>query len=392
MSDVQREQELEALRALLEAPTVEDATNSNGRPLPADLEALDKELDHERSSWSPIPLDGEVEEDAPPSILTIQGTDRALLYSGATNSISGESEAGKTWLAIVAAREVIARGGRVLWIDFEDNPKRFRGRLAAMSVTDTERKSIDYVQPFHALWNKRTNTSTSAHADFVELLRRGRYEFAVVDTMTGAMSVEGLDPNIGTEVEMIQRVLMGRIVKETGASVLVLDHVTKSSENRGRYAIGSERKLSGITGAAYAIEVTRPWSRALGGDPVHGSASLKITKDRPGFVRGGRSELSVVASIEVTAEPDGGIYFRVVDPRDTVTAPPHDLIVEVLRRVRLDGPLTANKVADSIPKKRSTVLDVVDYLRDKGALNGEKQGRGTYLTVNELRVRELDLE
>lgn len=391
MSDVERE--LAEVRALFDAPSDEDATNSITKPLPADLKRLDEQLERERSSWKPLPLDGEAEEEAPPSILAIGGTDRALLYSGATNSISGESEAGKTWLALVACREVIERGGRVLWLDFEDTRNRFLGRLDAMSIPrELASKYVDYVNPYHALWSKRTNGTTEAHADFVEMLRAGRYELAVIDTMTGAMSVEGLDPNIGTEVEMIQRVLMGRIVKETGAAVLVLDHVTKSSENRGRYAIGSERKLSGITGAAYAIEVTRPWSRALGHDPVHGSAQLKITKDRPGFVRGGRSELSVVASIEVTAEPDGGIRFRVVDPRDTVTAPPHDLIVEVLRRVRLDGPMTPNKVADSIPKKRSTVLSVVDYLREQGALDGERNGRGTYLTVNELRVRELDLE
>ena len=182
------------------------------------------------------------------------------------------------------------------------------------------------------------------------------------------------------------------MVEPLADAVLVLDHVTKSSEGRGRYAIGSERKLSGITGAAYVLEVTRPWSRALGGEPVYGAAVLKITKDRPGYVRGGRSELSTVASIEVTADPDGGLRLRVVDPRDTVTTPPHELIVEVLRRVRLDGPVTANKVAESIEKKRATVLGVVDWLRGQGALDSEVQGRGRYLTVNELQVRELDLE
>jgi hypothetical protein len=390
MSDVKRE--LDEIRAALMAPTDPDATNSTPRPIPTSAE-LDRLLDREPSSWRAIPLDGEIEEDQPPTILTVAGTDRALLYSGATNSISGESEAGKTWLALVAAREVIERGGRVLWLDFEDNVKRFRGRLDSMSVPRDLWALIDYVNPFHALWDRRLNASTMAHADFVEMLRAGRYEFAVIDTMTGAMSVEGLDPNIGTEVERIQRVLMGAIVKETGAAVLVLDHVTKSSDARGRYAIGSERKLSGITGAAYAIEVSRPWSRALGAEPVHGLALLKITKDRPGFVRGGRSELSTVASIEVTADPDGGIRFRVLDPRDTVTAPPHDLVAEILRRVRLDAPITANKVAESIEKKTATVKSAIDWLRERGALDSTpRPGGGHFLTVNEIRVRELDLD
>jgi DNA-binding transcriptional ArsR family regulator len=385
MSDKQRE--LAEVRALFDTPVDPDATNSTPRP-----DELEKLLGHEPSSWRPIPLNGPVEDDAPPSILAIQGTSRFLLYPGSTNSISGESESGKSLLALAAAREVIDRGGRVLWLDYEDTRRRFISRLESMSFPQELRSSIDYLNPVHSIWNRRDNRATDAHVDFVRLLERGRYEFAVVDTMTGAMSVEGLDPNIGTEVEAIQRELMGRIVKETGAGVLTLDHVTKANEGRGRYAIGSERKLSGITGAAYAIEVTRPWSRALGGEPVYGTALLKITKDRPGYVRGGRSELSTVATIEVTADPDGGLRLRVVDPRDTVTNPPHELIVEVLRRVRLDGPVTANKVAESIEKKRATVLGVVDWLREKGALDSETQGRGRYLTVNEPRVRELDLE
>lgn len=385
--------EIQDLAKMFATLTDEDVTNSQRRPLSGDLAELDRDLERPLSSWRPISLDGDVEADAPPSILTVSGTDRALLYPGATNSIAGESESGKTWLALVAAREVIDRGGRVLWLDYEDNVRRFRGRLDSMSVPRDLWGSIDYVNPFHALWNNKVNASTSAHADFVELLQAGRYDFAVVDTMTGAMSVEGLDPNVGTEVESIQRILLGAIVKETGAAVLVLDHVTKSSDGRGRYAIGSERKLSGITGAAYSLEVSRPWSRALGHDPVHGLATLKVTKDRPGFVRGGRSELSTVANVEVTADPDGGIRLRLVDPRDSVTAPPTELVREILRRVRLDGPITPNKVAENIEKKRATVLGALDWLREKGALDSTpRSGGGQWLTVNDLRVRELDLD
>jgi len=384
MSDLERQLE-EIFAKIDEGP--EDVTNSTPRP-----EEVAKIVEgREPSSWRPIPLEGLESDDSPPSILAIEGTGRHLLYKGATNSISAESEAGKSWLAIVAAREQIARGHRVLWIDFEDNPGRFKARLDAVSITAEEVKSIDYVRPFEALWNARTNSSTAAHADFVELLRQGRYEFAVVDTMTGAMSVEGLDPNIGTEVEAIQRVLMGRIVKETGAGVLVLDHVTKSSDGRGRYAIGSERKLSGITGAAYSLEVENPWSRALGGVPVHGSAVLKITKDRPGFVRGGRSDLSAVASIEVTADPDGGIYFRVVDPRDTVPCPPIDLVSKIVEALRRFPGMSKSSLEAEVGGKGTAARAARDWLIDRGAIVVESRGNGSYLTLNETRLRELDL-
>lgn len=384
MSDLDKE--FEQIRALIEAGPGDDVTNSITRP-----EELPSLLDREPSSWRPIPLEGPVEDDAPPSILKIEGTNRCLLYPGSTNSIFGESESGKSLLAIVAAREVIERGGRVLWLDYEDSPRRFRSRLDSMSVPPDLWGSIDYLNPVHALWSKRTNASTGAHADFVDLLRASRYDLAVVDTMTGAMSVEGLDPLSMTDVEQIYRVLTGEIVKRTGAAVLVLDHVTKSSDTRGRYPIGSERKLSGVTGAAFAIEVTRAWSRATV-EPIYGSALLKIAKDRPGYVRGGRSELSVVASIEVTAEPDGGLRMRVVDPRDTVPLPPHELIVRVVDVLRRYPGLSKSGLENELGGKATTVRNVRDYLVDRGVIRVDVQGRGQYLHLDETRLRELDLE
>lgn len=383
MSDVQKE--LAEVRALFEVPVDEDATNST--PRAADLEKL---IDRDPSSWRPIPLEGPVEDDAPPSVLAIENTSRHLLYPGSTNSIYAESESGKSLLAIVAAREVIERGGRVLWLDYEDTARRFRSRLDSMSVPRELWSSIDYVKPAHALWDTRGNKSTLAHADFVEMLRRGRYELAVVDTMTGAMSVEGLDPNIGTEVELIYRVLTGRIVEETGAAVLVLDHVPKTTEAK-RYAIGSERKLSGLTGASYVLEVTRRWSRALGGEPIYGAAVLKITKDRPGYVRGGRAELSVVASIEVTADPDGGLRMRVLDPRDTVPVPPLELVNKIVEVLRRFPGMSKSALETEAGGKANTVRAARNWLIDRGAIIVEARGNGSYLSLNELRLRELDL-
>lgn len=383
MSDF-RAQADELLASFIEAP--EDATNSTPRP-----EDLDKLLEvRQPSSWRPIPLTGPVEDDAPPSVLAIQGTARHLLYPGSTNSIYAESESGKSLLAMVAAREVIERGGRVLWLDYEDTARRFRARLESMSVPQDLWELIHYVRPAHALWSKRTSSSTDGHADLVALLRAHQYELAVVDTMTGAMSVEGLDPNIGTDVEQLYRVLTGRIVDETGAAVLVLDHVPKSTEAK-RYAIGSERKLSGITGASYVLEVIRSWSRALGGEPVHGAASLKIAKDRPGYVRGGRSELATVASIEVTADPDGGLRMRVLDPRDTVPVPPLDLITKIIEALTRHQELSKSALEEAVDSKAVTVRAARDWLIDRGAIVTEARGNGHYLRLDKARLRELDL-
>lgn len=379
--------EITELRALLESTN--DDTNPRRRPIGTTPEDLDRALDRQPTTWEPIDLTGPIEEDAPPSLLAVRGAS-SLLYSGRTNSIIGESETGKSWIALHAATEVLARGGRVLWIDYEDNVRTFRGRLDALSISNEDAQRIHYLNPSKALYDHhKLRTSGPGYAALVELCREYRYELAVIDTMTGAMSVEGLDPDSGTDVEATHRVLMGTIARESGATVLVLDHVPKSKDNRGRYAIGSERKLSVITGAAYVVEVTRPVSRALGPDPILGSANLKVTKDRPGFVRGGRSELSTVAVVEMTAYPDGGLTVRLVSPKDIVTVPSIDLLHRILDRVRRDGPITANALHKDLGGNRDSFLAAIDHLRDTGALDAVKNGRGQYLTVNELRVREL---
>lgn len=386
MSDETTNELFEQLVAQL--PTDEDATNQ--LPRPAELEEI--VTGREPSSWRPIPLNGELEDDAPPSVLNITGTTRHLLYPGSINSVFGETEAGKSWLSLLATREVIERGGRVLFLDYEDSPRRFLARMDAMGVDrDLVRKLVDYVKPTHALWNNRNNASTEAHADFVAMLRAHKYELGVVDTMTGAMSVEGLDPLSMTDVEQVYRVLCGRIVTETGAAVLVNDHVTKSTEGRGRYAIGSERKLSGITGAAYYYELTRPWSRATI-EPVYGSADLKIAKDRAGWVRGGRAELSVVATLNVTAEPDGGIYLQLVDPRDTVPTPPHELLLKVITALRRFPGMSKGALEKEVGGKTATVRLALNWLVDRQVVRVDARGNGQYLHLDETRLRELDLE
>jgi hypothetical protein len=66
--------------------------------------------------------------------------------------------------------------------------------------------------------------------------------------------------------------------------VVCLDHVIKNRETGGRYALGAQHKLAGVTGATYVFSVIRPLARAKS-EPVEGIVSLTVTKDRPGYVR-----------------------------------------------------------------------------------------------------------
>jgi hypothetical protein len=61
---------------------------------------------------------------------------------------------------------------------------------------------------------------------------------------------------------------------------VLIDHITKNAETRGRFAIGGQAKLATIDGAAYLVEPLE----ALAPGRV-GSLTMRVTKDRPGFIR-----------------------------------------------------------------------------------------------------------
>ncbi len=78
----------------------------------------------------------------------------------------------------------------------------------------------------------------------------------VIDGVTEAMSSNGLDPNSNADVATFNALMPKRIAKE-GAAVVMIDHVTKSEEGLGRYAIGGQHKLSAVDGSAFTVEETR---------------------------------------------------------------------------------------------------------------------------------------
>ncbi len=109
-----------------------------------------------------------------------------------------------------------------------------------------------------------------------------------------------------------------RIAQRTGAAVVLVDHVTKSTEGRGRFAIGAQAKMAALDGAAYSVEVAEPLGRGL-----RGAVRLWIGKDREGAVRpfcgrfraGDRTQLAATVVIDSTS---GQIVSEVLPPEELV--------------------------------------------------------------------------
>ena len=189
----------------------------------------------------------------------------------------------------------------------------------------------------------------------------------VIDAATEALSLQGLDDKNGVDVARWLE-LLPRWAKKLDTAVLVLDHVVKDAESRGRWATGS------------GPQARRPRRRGLparGGRPGRRRADRPVpavrVKDRHGQVRkhvtpsaGGRRWAGdlVVASLEQGAAVDA-----VVHPPSQTDGPflPTVVMGRVSDALAVAGrPLSGRDVEDRVNGKAATVRQALAALVDAG--------------------------
>lgn len=170
----------------------------------------------------------------------------------------------------------------------------------------------------------------------------------------------------------------------TGAAVLMIDHVTKSGEGRGRYAIGGQSKMAGLTGAAYTVDVVEPLGRGL-----RGILSVRVAKDRPGGVRGWAGD---VRTKDRTQEV--GLFILDSTGRLTATlqAPsvdspgefrPTTLMERISRFVETSPGASVNAILRGVSGKTDAKHAALKILTDEGYVAVERFGRGFQHTSKE---------
>jgi len=223
----------------------------------------------------------------------------ALLYPGMTHSIHGESESGKSMIVQAEVAVQLRLGNRVLYLDYEADPASVAERLRLMGVRSQELKRLAYVQP-----EVDYGFSEASGQAFAGLIGQP-YALAVIDGVTEALaqapakvrSTGGLGGN--DDITVWHDRLPRLIARRTGAAVVLVDHVAKSSE-AGRFAIGGQAKMATISGAAYLVKPTSPLGRDLVGE-----VDVYVAKDRHGYVRSraagvyGKDRLQLVAKVTV---------------------------------------------------------------------------------------------
>lgn len=232
----------------------------------------------ERAAWAPIDLgpylDGTHEPVVPSLLVRTDGV--ALLYPGLVHSFHGESESGKSLVLQLETIRLLAAGHDVLYVDFESDAASITERLIGFGAAPS-----DVVAHFHYVNPDVSPTATAGELAAWQAMLARPYALAVVDGVTDSLGVFGMSSKDNDDIARWQRLLPKQIARATGAAVAVIDHVVKDTEARGRFAIGGQAKMAGLTGAGYTVEIAQPLGRGL-----RGVVSLRVGKDRPGHVRG----------------------------------------------------------------------------------------------------------
>lgn len=328
-----------------------------------------------RTSWGLIDMAAILAGDLKPEEPTVlhRADGKAVFYRGRVNAVVGPPEAGKSWLTFMASSEEMQGGNNILILDFEDTPENVALRCLAIHIEgkgtskQTLIKHLGYVAP-------DTMMGEAERDEFFGALDRLNPTVIVVDGVNAAMTLLGLELEKNKDCTQFFQLILKPLAL-TGAAVITVDHVTKSRESRGNYAIGAQAKRAMTDGAMLGVEAVEQFGRGR-----LGKLEVSVLKDKPGGVRAiaekrGDKGIDYLGSIIVDARTEGRVDMRFIfednkpAEAETMTKGEKDLVVkmiEVSNKMQQYDPdgkgLTINNIVDVSRGRRVDVIAAIDTL------------------------------
>jgi hypothetical protein len=340
------------------------------------------EEDEAPHSWRPVNLDAVLDGTAvrPYPDVGARSDGAAVLYPGKVHTVSGESEAGKTWFAVAILLTELAAGHGTGVIDFEDDEIGWVSRLVdAGANPDDIRAKFFYIRPSEAL-------GPSGRLDLSVALHETQPTAVVLDGITEAMTLHGLDPLKNAEVAQFG-LRLPRWVARRGPAVLCTDHLTKASRGddgtRGRYALGAVHKLNGLDGAAFIME-----NRHSFGIGCKGVSTVSLAKDRPGGLRQvarPSKGMDWFADLIVNSQPGAPLEVELAAPApaaESASGPPGVRRPTAMMATVCDliegnpGQLSRRQLEDRLPGAAKTKRLALDLVVEEGFVAVEPGTRG----------------
>lgn len=303
------------------------------------------QLTRATDSWTPINLNQLPE--TPPVPPQLGNTH--LVYPGKRHVFSGVPESAKTLAAYCILIQVVRHGGTAILIDFEMGGNDARQRLRELGATAAEIDQIYYLEPDEPTTRQR-----------IQLLIELNPQLVVIDAAAGVYTLEGLDDNKRLDVEKVSALYVREFWRNEIATILI-DHVVKDGEHRGRYAIGSERKLGGVD-VHLGFETVKAISRG-----TTGHYKIITHKDRGGYHKRGH-----IADLKLDSDPETHeIDWAFMEPQTTTTEDGYFRPTHLMEKISIDlqfrdGPATRNQICDALGGKGKGRLEAINALVREG--------------------------
>jgi hypothetical protein len=179
----------------------------------------------------------------------------------------------------------------------------------------------------------------------------------IIDAAAGAYDASGLDDNKRADAQKFARTWVDALWKR-GITVVLLDHVTKNSETRGKFAIGSERKLGSVD-VHLGLHAVKQLHRGADG-------LIRVTTHKD---RGGHLERPTAAELDLHSDPETHrITWTFRPAAATAESPdatwkPTALMEKVSRYLELQSDaVSRSQISRDVTGKREYVLSAIDHL------------------------------
>ncbi|MDO0976019.1 AAA family ATPase [Mycolicibacterium frederiksbergense] len=254
-------------------------------------------------------LAGELPDPPTPTVLARQDG-RQLFYRGQVNTVFGDPESGKTFVALAACAESLCAGGRALFFDLDHNTMpAIVLRLIMLGVpreilADSDR--FRYCEPMGAV---------DLH-QVVDDCAGWRPDVVVVDSLGELLPMLGASSDSADDFTMAHAKVLKPLAR-CGAAVIVVDHLAKSPTSRVHGPGGTMAKRRVLGGVSLRVKVGRAFAPGKGG-----TAHLILNKDRHGGVRAhcpsGEREPMAGTFVLDGPDADGVCAWRVLSPLPTL--------------------------------------------------------------------------
>lgn len=337
----------------------------------------------------------------PPTPTVFQREDgQGLFYRGAVNDLHGEPGCGKSMIAQIATAQELKNNRDVIYIDYEDSARNVVKRLLLLGVTGEQIIShLHYVRP-----SAKPSSPTSLDGWRETLDYADTATLTIIDGVTSCLAYAGLDSNSGDDIAAWYNT-MPRLISACGAAVVLIDHVVKSKDNRGRYAGGSMQKLALIDGISYSVDMTKPVGKG-----VRGTIVIKSGKDRISEIEehcavswsSNGSHLREAARIEINSTDPKLMRVTIARPNmmpSDETTRQRGLerptgLMEKISRIIENAPEEPNQTEiiellkdDGSSARKTTVLTAINRLLEGGWISNRsgRNNRNIYASVRPYR-------